>query len=47
MGVGDDGLWTDTDQSFTARQGNVTVRVTQPPDKIRKIKAAKAFFDRP
>lgn len=46
MGLADDGIWTEVDGSFTGRKGNVTIRVTQPADKLPKLKVAKAFFER-
>jgi hypothetical protein len=45
MGLADDGIWTEFDGSYTGRRVNVTIRVTQPADKIVKLKAAKAFFE--
>lgn len=46
MGLADDGVWTEVDGSFTGRKGNVTIKVTQPAEKILKLKTAKTFFDR-
>jgi hypothetical protein len=45
VGLADDGIWTEVDGSFTGRRANVTIHVTQPSDKIMKLKAAKAFFE--
>ena len=43
-GVGDENVWTDVNGSFTARKGNVTVQVTQPADKLEKIKVGRAVL---
>lgn len=43
-GLGDENVWTDVNGAFTARLGNVTVQVTQPADKVEKIKVAKAVL---
>jgi hypothetical protein len=41
MGVGDEGVWTDVNGTYTVRKANVTVQVTLPKDKREQIRLAK------
>ena len=45
-GLGDENVWTDVNGSFTARKGNVTVQVTQPGEKLDKIRVGKAVLSK-
>ncbi|MBE0618558.1 MAG: hypothetical protein IH608_11635, partial [Proteobacteria bacterium] len=46
MGLGDEGVWTEVNQTVTYRKQNVTIQVQQPPEKIPQLKVVKAFFDK-
>jgi hypothetical protein len=43
-GLGDDGVWTDINASLAIRQGNVTVQVSMPKDKMLQMKIAEKFL---
>jgi hypothetical protein len=44
MGLGDEAVWTDINGSLSARKGNITVQVLQPPGKMEQIKVAQAIL---
>jgi hypothetical protein len=44
MGLGDEGVWTEVNQTVTYRKQNVTIQVQQPPGKIPQLKVVQAFF---
>jgi hypothetical protein len=46
VGVGDDSVWTDINETFTVRKGNVRVQVTLPREKMEKIRLGKAIVDK-
>ena len=44
VGVGDDGVWTDINGSYTVRKGNATLQVTLPKAKLEQVKLAEAVL---
>lgn len=44
IGVGDEGIWTDVNGSYTVRKGNVTVQFTRPAEKLEQVKLGKAVL---
>jgi len=47
VGVGDEGVWTDVNGTFTVRKGNLTVQVTMPEGKMEQLKLAQAVLGKP
>ncbi|HQZ45462.1 MAG TPA: hypothetical protein PK042_05060 [Usitatibacteraceae bacterium] len=44
VGVGDEGVWTDVNGTFTVRKGHLTVQVSMPKAKLEQLKLAKALL---
>jgi len=42
--LGDENTWTDINHTLSARQGNVTIQVQTPADKLKQIEVALAFL---
>ena len=42
--LGDENTWTDVNHTLSVRQGNVTIQVQAPADKLEQIKVALAFL---
>jgi hypothetical protein len=42
--LGDENTWTDVNHTLSARQGNVTIQVQTPADKLKQIEVAEAFL---
>jgi hypothetical protein len=42
--LGDENTWTDVNHTLSARQGNVTIQVQAPADKLKQIEVAEAFL---
>ncbi len=47
VGVGDEGVWTDVNGTFTVRKGNLTLQVTMPAGKLEQLKLAQAVLGKP
>lgn len=43
-GLGDETVWTDINNSLSVRQGNITILVSMPKDKLVQIKVAEKFL---
>jgi hypothetical protein len=46
ISLGDDGVWTKATATFTVRKGNVTVRTSQPADKLKQVQLAKSVLEK-
>lgn len=43
-GLGDEAVWTDINNSLSVRQGNITILVSMPKEKLVQIKVAEKFL---
>jgi len=42
--LGEESTWTDVNHTLTVRQGNLTIQVQPPMDKLEQIKVVRAFL---
>ena len=42
--LGEESTWTDINHTLTVRQGNLTIQVQPPMDKLEQIKVVRAFL---
>jgi hypothetical protein len=42
--LGEESTWTDITRTLTVRQGNLTIQVQMPTNKLEQIKAVRAFL---
>ncbi|MCX6555851.1 MAG: hypothetical protein NTW95_00220 [Candidatus Aminicenantes bacterium] len=42
--LGEESAWTDITRTLTVRQGNLTIQVQRPTNKLEQIKAVRAFL---
>jgi hypothetical protein len=42
--LGEESAWTDITRTLTVRQGNLTIQVQMPTNKLEQIKAVRAFL---